>query len=418
MSLTTFWEYISLGSTASARRVCHCSGGTTSALVFDGTPQRPLLDVLNPYPGKPKLTFRADGSFKLMVMSDLHMGENQDTDWGPEQDVNTTRVMRRVLKDEKPDYVAISGDLITGENTFAENSTKYIDMIALPLNEARVPFSSIHGNHDNQINITHMAEIERERKVAPLSYTRAAPKGVGGEQGPGNYWVPIYRSKRDSSPSLILWFFDSRGGITSNSTQQNQIDLPDWVDESVVPWMKSELEKQEKAWGPSTTRASLAFVHIPPHIVEALQDGLNSTESPGLDEDNMGGGSTQSTVRTDIFGSGRDGPFWSSLFTLPNLLSVVSGHDHGCEWCATASSSSTGSASAGASSVRFCFAKHTGYGGYGQHEWGYGVRLFEFVPQHKGIRALDNGMYSVKTWIRLEEGEVRAKMDLGAYKLH
>jgi hypothetical protein len=103
-------------------------------------------------------------------------------------------------------------------------------------------------NHDNQVNITHAEEIARERKVAPLSYTRSAPKGVGGEEGPGNYWVPVsfrsilyslncladhfvpdlpkpqwyaslydtvntvsFSSLTDKSPSLILWFFDSRG---------------------------------------------------------------------------------------------------------------------------------------------------------------------------------------------------------------
>lgn len=46
-------------------------------------------------------------------------------------------------------------------------------------------------NHDNQVNITHAEEIIREQKVAPLSYTRSAPPGVGGEEGPGNYWVPV-----------------------------------------------------------------------------------------------------------------------------------------------------------------------------------------------------------------------------------
>ena len=102
-------------------------------------------------------------------------------------------------------------------------------------------------NHDNQANITHLEEIQRELLVAPNSYTRLAPSGVGGEQGPGNYWVPVSPRSRfahkmllnsvsgsslkkqasltvrknrsgakthnilDLAPSLILWFFDSRG---------------------------------------------------------------------------------------------------------------------------------------------------------------------------------------------------------------
>lgn len=46
-------------------------------------------------------------------------------------------------------------------------------------------------NHDNQANITHLEEIRRELKVAPNSYTRMSPPGVGGEEGPGSYWVPV-----------------------------------------------------------------------------------------------------------------------------------------------------------------------------------------------------------------------------------
>lgn len=48
-------------------------------------------------------------------------------------------------------------------------------------------------NHDNEANITHLAEIERELLVATNTYTRLAPLGVGGEEGPGNYWLPVRR---------------------------------------------------------------------------------------------------------------------------------------------------------------------------------------------------------------------------------
>ncbi|EJD43470.1 Metallo-dependent phosphatase [Auricularia subglabra TFB-10046 SS5] len=354
--------------------------------------------LLNPYPGKPKVTFARDGSFKLLVFSDLHFGENPWDWWGPEQDANSTRLMRRVLADEKPDYSVINGDLITGENTFRENATKLIDEIVAPLNEARVPFSSVHGNHDNNVNITHAQEIAREQHVAPRSYTRSAPPGVGGAQGPGTYWVPIYRKASDRAPALVLWFFDSRAGITSNSTLEDQTPLPDWVDESVVPWLKSEIALQERAWGPATSRGALAFVHIPPHIVESLQQSLNSTKDPGLNADELGQGSTQSTLRTDLFGTDRDAPFWSALSTeIPNLHAVVSGHDHGNEWCKRSGSSKR--------DLVFCFAKHSGYGGYGQPEWGYGVRMFRF-------KTADSVTRSVETWIRLEEGEVRAKVRL------
>ena len=60
---------------------------------------------LNPYPDKPRLTFKEDGTFKITVFSDLHYGENPWDAWGPQQDVNSTILMNTVLTSEKPDYV-------------------------------------------------------------------------------------------------------------------------------------------------------------------------------------------------------------------------------------------------------------------------------------------------------------------------
>ncbi|KAJ7593238.1 Metallo-dependent phosphatase-like protein [Mycena floridula] len=348
--------------------------------------------TLDPYPNKPRLSFKSDGTFKITVFSDLHYGENPWDSWGPEQDFNSTRLMNTVLPDEKPDFVVLNGDLITGENTFRENSTSLIDEIVAPLNRLRIPFSSSHGNHDNQANITHLEEIEREQKVAPLSYTRAAPPGIGGQFGPGNYWVPIHASQDSSRPALILWFFDSRGGVTPgiNSTTK----VPDWVDSSVAGWIASETAAMEKAWGPAETRGALAFVHIPPLPVQALQATLDSDKEPGLNADLLeGDGSVQGTYSPG--NEGKDTPFWNAVNKyIKNLHAVISGHDHGNEWCARDP----------AKDVIFCFGKHSGYGGYGTDGWGFGVRNLVF--------STPNPACGVRTWIRLEDGSTRAEITL------
>lgn len=64
-----------------------------------------IPSALNPYPTKPRLTFRPDGTFKITVFSDLHFGENAWDVWGPQQDVNSTRLMNKVLASEKPDFM-------------------------------------------------------------------------------------------------------------------------------------------------------------------------------------------------------------------------------------------------------------------------------------------------------------------------
>lgn len=342
--------------------------------------------ILDPYPDKPRVVFGKDGSFKLTVFADIHYGENPWDWWGPEQDVNTSQLMRTMLAMERPDYVIINGDLITGENTFRENSTTLIDTIVQSLDDAKVPFSSTYGNHDNQVNITHIEEIARETSITPFSFTRRSPPGVGGVGGPGNYWVPVYEKQTDISPVLVLWFFDSRGGVHTNGTA-----MPDWVDESVAGWIADETEAMNVAWGPPESRSALAFVHIPPHSIRAVQETLNSTINPGLNADELGQGSTQAT--SNPASAGNDQPFWDALNThVKNLRVVISGHDHGDEWCAREP----------AYDVIFCFSKHSRYGGYSEEGWGRGVRSLVFrssLPSDE-----------IDTYILLEDGTVRAKV--------
>lgn len=101
------------------------------------------------------------------------------------------------------------------------------------------------------------------------------------------------------------------------------------------------------------------------NVVQDLWRNLNSTESPGLNgmssqfpsvyvgadtpttADALGDGSTQSS---GFYGYGNDAPFWDGLKNLPNLHAVVSGHDHGNEWCKRSPAD-----------IVFCFAKHSGF---------------------------------------------------------
>jgi hypothetical protein len=80
-----------------------------------------ITSLPDPYPNKPRLTFRADGTFKITVFSDLHFGENPWDDWGPAQDVHSARLMKTVLSDEKPDYVSVA--LSRGDRLVYETCT-------------------------------------------------------------------------------------------------------------------------------------------------------------------------------------------------------------------------------------------------------------------------------------------------------
>lgn len=343
---------------------------------------------------QPALRLDANGEFHIAIFSDLHYGEEEDG-WGITQDVNSTRVMNNVLNSEKPDFVILNGDLITGENTFLTNSTKYLDVVVTPLVEHNVSWASTYGNHDSQYNLSREALFQEESKYT-LSYTKHSPLGIPAVT---NYYLLLYPHEKRSpdAPLAILWFFDSQGGAEFQAPAGSQ-SIPNWVEPSIAAWFQSEQAIIKAKY--KKDLPSLAFVHIPPTAFIAVQNNLlpNSGEEsahfPGLNDD----------VPLAYEGTGwQDVPFMQALVNTPKLHSVYSGHDHGDAWCANWPTGVNDTK--GVSSPHVCFCKHTGYGGYGN--WNRGSRNLR-------LSFSENGDMEVDTWVRMENGEVVQSVSLNS----
>lgn len=105
--------------------------------------------------------------------------------------------------------------------------------------------------------------------------------------GVSNYYLPVYPYNGSSTPSLILWFFDSRGGFlyqTKNATGA-KVGQPNWVDTSVVNWFKQTNAQLTNQY--QKTIPSLAFVHIPTNASQALQtiSRVDPHHQPGINDD-------------------------------------------------------------------------------------------------------------------------------------
>lgn len=116
--------------------------------------------------------------------------------------------------------------------------------------------------------------------------SRTTQMVFGNESGVTNYYLPVYPSTGGDSPCMILWFFDSRGGFLYQqlNASGDQIGQPDWVDQSVVDWFKTENADLTSKYG---ELPSLAFVHIPTNASQALQTepGVNPNYQPGINDD-------------------------------------------------------------------------------------------------------------------------------------
>lgn len=346
-------------------------------------------------------------------MADKKPADAWDT-WGPQQDVNSVRVINQVLDAESPGLVVLNGDLITGENTYLENSTEYVDQIVGPLVERGLSWASTYGNHDHSFNVSGATILARERR---WPNARTKQMVAGDDAGVSNYYLPVYDAKcadpEGCAPELLLWFFDSRGGWRYQQKQANgdRVGQPDWVDVGVVNWFlqtHAALTSRHQR-----TIPSLAFVHIPTNASRALQEaGVDGHRQPGIDDDAPLAQQAQGWCpdgRDDgacDYG-GQDVPFMQAVTTTPGLLGLFSGHDHGDTWCYKWEGVLPGMTVAGRG-LNVCFGQHTGYGGYGS--WERGSRQI-LVTRARLASARER---AVDTWIRLESGAVVGRVSLNS----
>ncbi|KAF2671601.1 Metallo-dependent phosphatase [Microthyrium microscopicum] len=346
----------------------------------------------------PSLNFRHDGSFQITVFNDLHYGEGEDNPpewgWGPISDVKTTQVMNNVLDYESQDLVVLNGDLITGENTHFENSTKYLDIIVAPLVDRGLTWASTYGNHDRAYNLSQTKLYKAEKKYSGSLTQRMVrnPKA-----GITNYVLEVYSR---GELAMLLWFFDSYGGREYQKLAKNgsDIGLTQFVHPDVANWLSHTSSKYKRRY--KRAIPSLGFVHIPTYATAAFQKtGVDPHKEPGINDDDP---LAPQSIFWDQY-TGEDVPFMKALLQTEGLMAVFSGHDHGDDWCHRWDRKYPDMDLKG-NGIFLCFGRHTGYGGYGK--WTRGSRQIRVNTESLGKE--------VETWVRLEDGSVSGRVVLNA----
>ena len=315
--------------------------------------------------------------------------------------------MQQVLDDEKPQLVVLNGDLITGENTYLENSTEYVDQIVAPMIERKLPWASTYGNHDSAFNLSRNDILARERRHRNA---RTMQMVFGQNAGVTNYYLQIYPSDGSTVPAFLLWFFDSRGGhyFQQQTEFGDRISQPAWVDQSVVDWFTKTNDELFEIHGKAIP--SLGFVHIPTNASRAVQTeaGIDSRKQPGINDDRPLARQGQGWCSDGSGGEhckygGQDLPFMEAIASRP-MIALFSGHDHGDTWCYKWDNQVLHMSVRG-KGINLCFGQHSGYGGYGS--WTRGSRqvlITEGLLQH----------HEIETWIRLETGKIVGAVSLNS----
>ena len=166
------------------------------------------------------LKFNENGEFKILQFTDLH--------WTPSsgKTSKTTETMRSVIQKEKPDFIVLTGDLVTDEPA----KKGWLDMTKV-LVESQIPWTVTFGNHDEEHNMP-------KEKIYLL--LRKLPYFVGEKgnvSGVLNFDLPIYNHQGNKVGS-VLYFLDSH-----DYTYNPVLGKYDWIKLDQIDWYKKTSKK-------------------------------------------------------------------------------------------------------------------------------------------------------------------------------
>uniref|UniRef100_A0A2P2J6F8 Uncharacterized protein MANES_08G054100 n=1 Tax=Rhizophora mucronata TaxID=61149 RepID=A0A2P2J6F8_RHIMU len=204
--------------------------------------------------------------------------------------------------------------------------------------------------------------MEKEIKHNVLSYSKCGPRYLW--PSISNYVLQLSSSNDPESPIAFMYFLDSGGG-----------SYPEVISSSQAGWFKNISQEIN----PDSRVPEIVFWHIPAKAYRNVAPWF-SVRKPCVGSINKEKVASQ---------EGELG-IMNILVRRPSVKAVFVGHNHGLDWCCPHHK------------LWLCFARHTGYGGYGG--WPRGARILEITEKP----------FSLKSWIRMEDGKVHSEVLLSS----
>jgi len=293
-----------------------------------------VLWAITAYSEQPVLRFK-DHKFKIVQFTDLHLISGKEF---AQRNDSTYMLMHRVIKEENPDLVVLTGDIVV-----SGGAAHVWEEVVQPMTEAKVPFAVTFGNHDTETDLSKASTLKLIQKNK-FNLTYNADKTLSGE---GNCSLPILSSDGKAMPAAI-YLFDSHA-YTKDST----LGYYDWIKNDQIQWYR----KQSKAYAEKQGKVvpALAFFHIPLPEYEYVRNQKSAL------------GSIEEPVCSPSINSG----LFSSFVEMGDVLGVFVGHDHNDDYVGTAANICLG------------YGRKTGYASAYHEILERGARVIELYENEK-----------------------------------
>lgn len=302
-----------------------------------------------------RLSFRQDGSFKIVQFTDLHWMD------GRTEDLQTRALMEAVLDAEQPDFVVFTGDVIytgpvsPGKAECEHPEQAFRDAVAA-VEERSIPWAFVFGNHDTESRITP----DELMQVALQHRHTLAEAGPADIAGTGNYSLTI--KGRSGESAAVLYFLDS-----GSYSELAHVPGYNWVKPSQIRWLTAESARLNRQGGTEKLPA-LAFFHIP---VAEYQEVWDTQICYGNKFERV----CSAPVNSGLF---------AALLEMGDVLGTFCGHDHVNDY------------SGSLHGIRLSYGRASGFNTYGKEGFKRGARVILLTEDTKDF----------DTWLRLEDGSL------------
>jgi hypothetical protein len=295
------------------------------------------------------LRFRKDRTFTIVQFTDVHWRN------GDAVDGRTRALMEAVLDAEKPDLIALTGDIVEGSEAAPDGGAAYRQAV-LPIERRGIPWAAVFGNHDDEGPAKRLDLLKAQRKERHC-LTRRGPVRL---TGVGNYVLPILPA-RGTRLAAALYFLDS------NAYDARGLGDYAWIAPDQIAWFRAASRRLQRDYrGRAPRLPALAFFHIPlPEYALAWERGGCRGER-----------------NEPVCGPALNSGFFAALLEQGDVMGTFAGHDHVNDF------------EGDLAGIRLCYGRATGYSPYGLPGFERGSRV---IRLHEGER-------SFETWVRLADG--------------
>lgn len=271
--------------------------------------------------------FTTDGDFKVMHLTDIHIGGGFMSKTVDEKALNAVATM---VTKEKPDLVIATGDIAFPVPYTAGTFNNYSGAKAFAnlMESLGVYWDVTFGNHDAEcysyFDREAVAEFYSDEEYKYCLF-QAGPENVDGY---GNHVIEVKNTEGLITQAMVL--IDSQAYVKDNLIESIK-GTYDNIHANQVEWYEKEIKRMnaenEKINKESVPVKSMAFFHIP--LVEMMDAWNEFSENDFKDTDNFKyiEGIIGEGGRRVYCGFGEDDLF-EKMLELGSTKAMFNGHDH------------------------------------------------------------------------------------------